>query len=471
MSPKRIPVSARLIEEYTPMSVNGAQPTPESSSNAASISNIQRYQLYNWYELMPELRGIVTTLISDVFGEGYVVDGSTAKQKKAMRFLRKNHFNLKMKAILRDYFISGDGYLGKSAITEQQVFDFVDKAYQKTMNKSANSMAKMEVVDLAKKIKPDLYSPTVLFPLPARTMKINYDEHGQIHGYVQSPITHTVTSTTNTNDTSVHPTQPTSGVSVEYAPEEVIHFALDPVGDSIYGTSPLYTCLRDVAALFYAKNYGGVFFQNDATPSYIYLLKNETPNSANYKNFVEQLKRHKRNPHKSIVITGEVDVKAVSPNNKDLEFGMFMDKYLQRILMGWGVTARFSHLFTGRLELPANLESYYKLINSIQGDLEEQLNDELFEHFGVEFSFKRVYKRDESREADIVTKLVGRPVLTPTEGREYLGYKPLPESELLEVIQPTPKKERKDDVQSADARTDQNAETPTGPYRPKDEVK
>ena len=440
MPPKRIPVSARLIENYSPAPVDGAQPTPESSTNT-SVSNIQRCQLYNWYELMPELRGIVTTLISDVFGEGYKIEASEARQKKVNRFLRQNHFNQIMKAVLRDYFISGDGYLGKAAVTEKQVLNLIDKAYLKTMNKSASEMAKMEVVDMVKKVKPDLYSPQVLFPLPSRTMKINYDEHGRVRGYVQKPLSQIINSTTNTNNESgLLPTPHNPGNVVEYSPDEVIHFALDPVGDSIYGTSPLYTCLRDVAALFYAKNYGGTFFQNDATPSFIYLMKNDAPQSKNYKNFIEQLKKHKRNPHKSMVITGEVDVKAVSPSNKDLEFGTFMDKYLQRIFLGWGVTARFSHLFTGRLEMPANLESYYKLINSLQGDLEEQLNDELFEHFDAEFSFNRVYKRDESREADIVTKLVGRPVLTQNEGREYLGYKP--RDDLDVILQETPKPER-----------------------------
>jgi hypothetical protein len=202
-------------------------------------------------------------------------------------------------------------------------------------------------------------------------------------------------------------------------------------------------------------------------------MKNESPESTNYKNFIEQLKLHRRNPHRNMVITGEIDIKPVSPNNKDLEFGTFMDKYLQRILMAWGCTARFSHLFTGRLEMPANLESYYKLINSMQSDLEEQLNDELFSHFDVEFAFNRVYKRDESREADIVTKLVGRPVMTLDEGREYLGYKPLPSGEVIAENVPWAVQSANrsmNDVQAGDARTEQSTETPTGPYKPKKEV-
>ena len=51
--------------------------------------------------------------------------------------------------------------------------------------------------------------------------------------------------------------------------------------------------------------------------------------------------------------------------------------------------------------------------------------------------FPRVYKRDESREADIVTKLVGKPILTQNEGREYIGKKPIDNPDLDEIPEKT----------------------------------
>jgi hypothetical protein len=80
-------------------------------------------------------------------------------------------------------------------------------------------------------------------------------------------------------------------------------------------------------------------------------------------------------------------------------------------------------------------EGYYKNINRIQLELEETLNNELFWRFGnVELHFPRIYKRDETREADIVNRLVGKPVWTVNEGREYLGKLPLEEDGVDELV-------------------------------------
>jgi hypothetical protein len=178
-----------------------------------------------------------------------------------------------------------------------------------------------------------------------------------------------------------------------------------------------------------------------------------------------------------MVITGAVEIHKLNGLNKDLEFSEFIDKRTQSILMSVGITARYSHLFSGRLEASANLEGYYKLINSIQKDWEEVLNRQLFSSFGVEFNFKRVYKRDDSREADIATKLVNN-LITRDEGRAYLGYKPLRPEQLAEIEAAqkakVPQKgeegqPKKDDVMAGDARAAQNEEQQTGPFRPKDE--
>jgi phage portal protein BeeE len=335
-------------------------------------------------------------------------------------------------------------------------------------------MAKAEILSMAKQLNPDLFSPSVLYALPGISMRINYDAHGNILGYIQRPFGtgyKVVDSNTNVNDDSIIPSTHYGGAypAVQYSPDEVVHFPHEPVGDSIYGTSPIQTALLDIAALWYAKNYGGTFFQNSAIPAYLYIMENESPESKNYKNFITELKKHKQNPHKNMVITGNVRVERVSPQNKDLEFSTFMDKYLQRIVMAWGATARFSHLFTDKLETPANLESYYKKINETQSEIEEKLNNELFSQFDVEFYFNRIYKRDESREADIVTKLVGL-TLTVNEAREYLGYKPLPGEE-FNTLSNTPKRSTISEAEAADRRTDQNMENPSAPGRPKDGVK
>ena len=321
-------------------------------------------------------------------------------------------------------------------------------------------------------MKPDIYSPKVLFPLMSRSIYINYDIHGRITSYVQRP--RNSNTAFQSGSAQANPDVPStyaygqmgSSYGVQFLPEEVIHFPYEPVGDQIYGNSPLQTAVYDVACLWYAKTYGGLFFQNDATPSYIFNLPDDSPDSQNYKKFVEAIKEHRQNPHRNMVITGNVGINKVASLSKDLEFSNFIDKFTQRVMLSYGATARFSHLF-GVNQTPPSMESYYKQINSIQTEYEDTLNNELFDSFGVEFYFNRVYKRDETREADIAVKLTNL-CWTVNEAREYLGFKPIPNPMFDELTSKEQdefvdgkKKPKKEEVASADARSDQNAEEMT----------
>ena len=479
------PTTARLVDDYVgqPMDLIG-QPKPILNYTDPDL-------LYLWYNKMPELRAIPEVLISDIWGEGFEIDGSEARVKKVKRFLRNNNFLRVCKSTMRDEFITGNGYCLKAGVTEGQVLGLMEQYYQHTLQKSADDLEKMQFMALVKANAPDLYATQVLLPLMSRSIRIDYDKHGAVLAYIQrvknwntgQAFATAAQGNPDNPDTYAYGTMGTTPYGIRFAPEEVIHFAFQPVGDQIYGTSPFAASIYDIAALWYAKNYGGMFFENDATPDFIYMLKNESPQSDNYKNFVEQLKKFKLNPHKSMVITGEVDLERVNPLAKDLEFATFIEKYTQRILMPWGLTARFSHL-TGKLEVAQNLEGYYKMINSIQTDWEEKMNAELFESFDVEFTFKKVYKRDESREADIVSKVTNL-CISPNEAREYLGYKRVHEGdpeytpEMDEVIsqQPAqmvpldengkPKAKPLSEIASADNRSNQNSEHRTGPGKMK----
>ena len=412
---------------------------------------------------MPEVRAIISGMVADVFGEGYGLDGDKARQSKTNRFLRQNRFNFCSKSVLRDALISGDGYLGKASLTEGQVLEAMDAIYSDVFHKSIQPVTKTEILAKVLSAKPDIYSPRVLFPLMSRSMYIKYNIHGKVTGYVQRVKNTNVAFATGSNPNPDVPSSYTYGEmsasgEVEFLPEEVIHFPYEPVGDQIYGNSPLQTAIFDVLSLWYAKTYGGLFFQNDATPSFIFSLPDDSPDSQNYKKFVEVLKQHKQNPHRHMVTTGEVKIEKVASLGKDLEFSNFIDKFTQKVMMAYGATARFAHLF-GNSQTPITLESYYKTINSIQTEYEDTLNTELFDHFNVDFYFNRVYKRDETREADIAVKLTNL-VWTVNEAREYLGFKPI-KNPMFDELTPKEQDEfertKKEEVASADRRTEQNA--------------
>ena len=462
---KKVPISARIIDDFIPIGADQPQPRP-------AMNAVMRESLYQWYWKMPEIRAVISGITVDVFGEGYGLDGAKARQEKTNRFLRQNRFNTYGKSVLRDALISGDGYLGKASLTESQVLEAMDAIYTDVLHKSITPPTQHSLLQKILSVKPDIYSPKVLFPLMSRSIYINYDINGKIISYVQRPrnssaVFQTGSAQGNPDVPSTY-TYGTVGASygVQFLPEEVIHFPYETVGDQIYGNSPMQGAIYDVASLWYAKAYGGLFFQNDATPSYIFNLPDDSPDSQNYRKFVEAIKEHRQNPHRNMVITGNVGINKVASLTKDLEFSNFIDKYTQRVMLAYGATARFSHLF-GVNQTPASMESYYKQINSIQTEYEDTLNNELFEHFGVDFYFNRVYKRDETREADIVSKLINV-AWTINEAREYLGFKPLP-NPMFDELTPQQqdafvagkKKQPMNDVSSGDARTEQNVEDMT----------
>jgi hypothetical protein len=187
--------------------------------------------------------------------------------------------------------------------------------------------------------------------------------------------------------------------------------------------------LHEVATLWYAKDYAGMFFQNDGSPDRMYILKNTAPGSNEYENFRKQIEKFKKskNKHKSMIMTGEVDVVDVNRFGKDLDFANLIDKFTQRLMMAWNMPpSRLSENTSKNGNSKEALAGYYKNINRMQKEIEENLNSELWARFGnVEMVFNKVYKRDESVEADIIAKTVGKPIWTINEGRQYMGLKPI----------------------------------------------
>jgi len=402
---ERTSVSNSLIDNYSP-NVDGQ----EKPSKIA----VENY--YVWLQKMPEVAGVVGAICNDIMGDGFEFRGeSKAGVKAAQEFVRKNHFTKKLYSTLQDYVLLGDAYLGVRIIQES----YINKMIEGTSIIDDLQKCDLQKDDLISKLKirdPDLFFPREIFPLKATTIYPNYDEHGRIKEYIQK---------VNGNSKKV-----------SFSPFEVIHFSLNNIGNDVFGSTPLASCLNDIATLWYAKDYAGTFFQNDATPDKIYVLKNTAPNSAEYDEFKKQIEKFKnsKNKHKSMVMTGEVEVQNVNEFNKDLEFSTLIDKFTQRLRMAWNMPgSRLDD--TGKSGTNKSAEAgYYKNINRMQSEIEETLNAELWSRFGdIEMIFKKAYKRDESIEADIITKTVGKPVMTQNEGREYLGYKPLPDAKYDEI--------------------------------------
>jgi HK97 family phage portal protein len=389
-------VSNSLIDDYFP--------APEGQDKP---SKIPQESFYTWLGKMPEVSGVIGAVCNDIMGDGFEFRGTKAGIAAAQEFVKRNHFNKKFYSALQDYVLLGDSYLGIRIINENYINKTLDKSSIIDDLQKSFGTGRDEIITKLKLRSPDLLYPREVFPLKASTIYPVYDEHGRVEKYVQK---------VNGNSKKV-----------SFLPNEVIHFSLNNIGNDVFGSSPFASCLNDVATLWYAKDYAGTFFQNDASPDKMYILKNTAPNSAEFETFKRSIEafKHSKNKHKSMVMTGEVEIQNVNDFNKDLEFSNLLDKFTQRLRMAWNMPGSRMDESKSSSSNKAAEAGYYKNINRMQSEIEETLNNELWARFGdVEMVFKKAYKRDESIEADIVAKLVGKPVLSINEGREYLGYKP-----------------------------------------------
>ena len=127
---------------------------------------------------------------------------------------------------------------------------------------------------------------------------------------------------------------------VEFQPEEIVHFVIqvDP-NSPCYGISPMepivWELRTDLAAM--VSNY--TIFQNDATPSAIYVFSDEMNDDEQAK-AVETLKRELKgaeNRHKQISVKGLTDIKSVSISNKDMEFTFLRTMTTEKVCAAYGV--------------------------------------------------------------------------------------------------------------------------------------
>jgi transcriptional regulator of heat shock response len=393
-----VPVSSALIDNYH-----------DNIEGQTKETKIAQESFYTWFKKMPEVTGVVGAVSNDLLGDGFEFRGTKAGIVSAQTFCKKNNFYKKLYSIIQDFVLLGDAYLGIRIIQDNYINKFSD--FDDIQKEFGGSL-----IEKLKVRSPDLFYPREVFPLKSSTIYPDYDEHGRVRKYIQK---------VNGN-----------AKEVAFTPDEIIHFSLNNIGNEFFGTSPMESCLNDICTLWYAKDYAGMFFQNDGTPDKFYILEDTAPGSTEFESFKKSIKEFKsaKNKHQSMVMTGKVTVQNVNEFNKDLEFATLIDKFTQRIRMAWNMpTSRLDENGKGSSSKEA-LAGYYKNINRMQLEIEEILNNELWSRFGdVEMAFNRAYKRDESVEADIVSKTVGKPTWTQNEGRIYMGLKPLTDAKYDEI--------------------------------------
>jgi len=400
-----------LEEEYMPSGKFGL-PKNLFTSEVGAI-NVDT--LYRTIRASPEVMACFMAIIEDIMADGWRFR-SISKSKRtgnkainnAQEFSKKARFFKKLTDAGFDFLGTGNGYILKLSVEEEKLKTLITAMTKNVARKMKVKFDKNKILKLVKQnLGTDM--PKDLQVLKSSTMKTNFDKTGKIMSYSQK-----VGSETRV-----------------YSPKDIIHLRALSIGGQPYGFTPLEPLLSDIATLIFAKEFAGKFFENDGMPTFMINMPKESPNGRNYKNLKKELKelKKKKQKYRTMITTGEINVDQISKFNKDLEYSKLIAHFTQLVFTALGVPPRRVH-FTldkrvGDISSVGKEDTgYWKKISFTQKAFEEVLNADLWNSFGVEMTFKRGYKIDEMREAEITRILSEIGAITIEEARERIGMDP-----------------------------------------------
>ena len=222
--------------------------------------------------------------------------------------------------------------------------------------------------------------PKEIWNLDATSMRVKYDDHGYIIGYVQRIGQHIV----------------------QFLPDQVIHFKLNSRGSTQYGLSPIETLLSTVDTDLKTQIYTTKYYENFGAPKGLFKMKNATP---------EQVRRNRlylatqvsgiENSHRNLMLEGDVEFQTISSEFKDtasLEVRRFLR---EEVFAVYGVPpSKVSVIESGNIgggmgstqDDGFNKETVYPMQNKIAGKITLQLVRALF---GID-NYKFVFTRDDA---------------------------------------------------------------------------
>lgn len=367
-----------------------ANDLPISFIGAANIQSkpINYTALWNWFKKCPEIIAILNCIIEDIMSDSHYFEGDKEKRDAAEDFMLRTRLKDKLTSFLMDVFVTGDGYLYIGKLKETQVKNLIYAVLGKLglESKSLNT----------EKIMLNLKSDASLFTeakeveyIPSSTVTIMADEYGHPQKFVQM----------------------VGNNKIEYDPEEVIHYKCMDIDGKIYGFTPFSSIMIEMDLLANIKGTALHHFLNGGTPNKMYILKNISMNSPQYKRFKRALEEYKiiTNKYRNMVVCaegGDIEVKDLNPMNKDMEYRELAIYVTQVLIMLWGIPpSRIPNMGgktgSGSGDQTTSSEGYYRKISHYQDKLESLLYRHIFRDMSVKFRFEKTYLQDEVREAQV----------------------------------------------------------------------
>lgn len=336
--------------------------------------------------LCPEAIGIITALKTDIQGTGVVFEGGPNKIKQAREFYEMELIKQQIDAAITDCMMFGDGYLWVGNINEflkkPEVIRRIDKTLSKFDEGNVMSLKVNQLLDEDRLVD--------VSHVPAATMNIDHDGI-EVVRYRQI-VNHK---------------------EIIFDRKNVIHFKYMNLSGKVHGFSPFLSALGELQTIGYIKDYAATWFKDGAIPDWLFIFKNENPNTPNYNTLVQQTQKYKHPLTKrgNMILTGDVQAQPMNTFNKDMEFRQLYVTLVGSIASGFNLpVSRLLQVMgkdvkSGSTSSDFEMDGYFSMIEEKQDYWERLLNSQLWEpFFGVTMRFKRGYMQKTIRKMQALSQ-------------------------------------------------------------------
>ncbi len=318
--------------------------------------------LWKSYLEDPIIRACVDITADAVMADGFVLKGKSKRHKKIItEFFKDNNFQMKLRDIVDQLLIFGDAYL--------------------------------------ELVRDDGGILKYVFGRDASTIRIDYNEHGEVIKYIQRVLHR----------------------RVDFYPDEMIHFRMNIIGGRQYGTASLQSVIVTLQAKQNAELYNSSYFQRGAMPRMLYIL--EQIGREQVERVVQTLKQIL--PHQDIVLSagqGKITQNSIAPNNQDMQFKELLYYYRSNIMAALGVPPLFLGITEGsnRANAQTQMEAFDRRKKYLRTAIADEINNKLLtvENFGfddIQFDFSDENSREELKFTQKAQLMSGMEWVTPNQ--------------------------------------------------------
>lgn len=354
----------------------------------------QKKKFWAWFKSRPELNSPVSIRVNDTITERdfYNIDGTTVGRNKRLeleRFERHNFMDERLKSVWFDAVVTGSGFGWKGNIKNSlNEKEYVAKFKEISKIFSGSLQSKeLETALFLKAMDEDLRKPRKFDYVPSSTVIVDHDEY-DVTRYLQYVGTQ----------------------SEPFNPEEIIHFPFMSVDGRVDGYTPIESLYTELLLLWFIKENMVSYIRNGGVPNKIFVLPEEMANSENHEYLTEQLMNHGvvENRHGHLVLTGKVDVVELEEKIKDMEYKDLALYVTSNIAYALQIPVSRIPYMIGKSQSNGDAggladSGYWSMIDADQKKIENRLNTQLYEKFGVITKFRRKYKIDDLRETQALT--------------------------------------------------------------------